>query len=67
MILNRIVGAKGSEEALFTTNEAIPAWAARDVSALSDNGIMNGKGVTEPVTRAQTAQMLYNVKNLYLY
>lgn len=67
VILNRIVGAKGSEEALFTTNEAIPAWAARDVSALSDNGIMNGKGVTEPVTRAQTAQMLYNVKNLYLY
>ena len=67
VILNRIVGAKGPEKASVTTDGAVPAWAARDVSSLSYNGIMNGKGVTEHVTRAQTAQMLYNVKNLYLY
>ena len=65
VILNRIVGAKTVQAAVV--DGAVPAWAAQDVTALAAEGIMSGKDLSSPVTRAQTAQMLYNVKNVYLY
>ena len=67
VILNRIVGAKTVDAAANNSDGAIPAWAAQDVSALSEKGIMSGDDLSSPVTRAQAAQMLYNVKNVYLY
>ena len=50
--------------------DAVPAWAEKDLSAMIASGVMNGAGSRiDPdggVTRAEAAQMIYNVKNLYL-
>ena len=61
VILNRILGAEGTE--------STDAWASGDVSALTKLGIMT---VTEgedslnlPLTRAEAAQMLFVTKNIY--
>ncbi len=67
VILNRIVGATVKDSVSVNEDGSIPVWAANDVAALSFNGIINGKDVRSSVTRAQTAQMLYNVKRIYLY
>ena len=52
------------EEALqtgVTEPEDIPAWAAASVAVLRGNGLML---TAEPVTRGQTAQILYQVSQL---
>ena len=71
VILNRILGAEG-ERALtvFSDFDKIPAWAEADMKALSTIGIISGNAnyidPMRPVTRAETAQMIYAAKNIYM-
>lgn len=69
-ILNRILGAKSENNAqIFFDASAVPEWAASDLMALTSIGVISGTGgyidSGLPVTRAQTAQMLYITKQLY--
>ena len=45
-------------------NEAVPAWAAVSMTAMNDHGIT--QLTTEPMTRSQMAQVLYQVSQLAL-
>ena len=71
VIVNRIVGDRREASLPQTADrDAVPAWAADDVSALFASGVLNGAGgMIDPkgtVTRAEAAQIVYNVKNLYV-
>lgn len=55
-----------SEEAAATdAEEGIPAWAAVSLTAMSENGIC--LNATAPLTRADTAQVMYRVSQLAVY
>ncbi len=45
-------------------NDAVPAWAAVSMTAMTDHGIT--QLTTEPMTRSQMAQVLYQVSQLAL-
>ncbi|MBQ7474821.1 MAG: S-layer homology domain-containing protein [Clostridia bacterium] len=71
VILNRIIGDR-RESSLPSASDrgSVPVWAEKDVSIMLDAGIMNrSDGLIDPgggITRAEAAQMVYNIKNLYL-
>lgn len=68
VILNNIIGAEVPVNvSLFADNDSIPAWAQSALYALNDLGIMRGTGAGSiapysALTRAQTAQILFNLK-----
>ena len=71
VILNRIIGDKRSASLPDASDESfVPVWAETDLSVMLAAGVMNRPdGLIDPnggVTRAEAAQMVYNVKNLYL-
>ncbi len=68
VMLNNLIGAEVPlHVALYTDNDAIPAWAQSALYALTDIGILRGTGSGEiapqsPITRAQAAQILSNLR-----
>lgn len=71
VILNRILGAESeSVVPVFSDFDKVPVWAEADMRALSSIGILSGNAnyiaPMRPVTRAETAQMIYAAKNLYM-
>ncbi len=71
VILNRIIGDKRAASLPSASDAAeVPEWAESDVAVMLAAGVMNRPdGLIDPaggVTRAETAQMVYNVRNLYL-
>ena len=71
VILNRIIGDKRSASLPATEDaKTVPAWAEADFAVMLASGVMSKTdGMIDPtggVTRADAAQMVYNVRNLYL-
>ncbi|MBR3424325.1 MAG: S-layer homology domain-containing protein [Clostridia bacterium] len=71
VILNRIIGDKRTASIPAADDAAeVPAWAEADVAVMLAAGVMNRSDcLIVPdggVTRAEAAQMVYNVRNLYL-
>ena len=71
VILNRIIGDRRAASLPSADDRgAVPAWAEADVAVMLAAGVMNRpSGLIDPdggVTRAEAAQMVYNVRNLYL-
>ncbi len=68
VVLNNVLGLDGGEYvSVFADDSAIPTWAKTAVNALTGAGVFNGdgEGIVAPsalLSRAQTVQMLYNVK-----
>ncbi len=68
VICNAILGAETPEMVpTFADSQAIPAWASPSLYALSNLGILRGTGdgnlsPDAPISRAQTAQMLYKIR-----
>lgn len=71
VMLNRVLGEE-IEAALtvFADAESIPTWAAADVAALADSGILQSTdsrlSPLGELTRAEAAEILYRAKNLYM-
>lgn len=71
VILNTIVGAEDPDTVqTFADSSSIPAWAKSSLYALLNEGIYKGTGFgnispNEKLNRAQTAQILLNIKKLY--
>jgi len=71
VILNAILGLESPDTVpVFADSSSVPAWAQSSLYALHDAGILNGTDVgtlasSAPMSRAQTAQVLLTIKNLY--
>ena len=71
VILNRIIGDRRAASLPDAPDaDEVPEWANDDVAVMLAAGVMNrSDGRIDPsggVTRAEAAQMVYNVRNLYL-
>ena len=70
VILQNIIGVEVSDAVpVFADGDDVPAWAMESICAMTKLGIMNGTGGGSfspftTMTRAQTAQVLYNVSKL---
>lgn len=68
VVMNNILGVEeGEYVSVFADDSAIPTWAKTAVYALTSAGVFNGdgEGMVAPsalLNRAQTVQMLYNVR-----
>ena len=71
VIINAILGLDSPDTVpVFADSAAVPVWAQSSLYALHHAGILNGNGAgylssAEPISRAQTAQILLSIKNLY--
>lgn len=71
VILNAILGVDAPDSVpVFADNSSVPAWAQSSLYALNSAGILNGTGSgylspSASLSRAQTAQILLTIKNLY--
>lgn len=71
VILNAIIGADEPDILpVFADSQSVPAWAKGSIYALSNAGIFKGTGAgnispNDVLSRAQTAQILLTVKNIY--
>lgn len=71
VILNSIIGAETPQTVpVFSDSSAVPAWAKSSLYALTSAGIFRGTGSgnispNEVLSRAQTAQILLKVKQIY--
>ena len=66
VIINRIIGAEASKTmTVFHDMDDIPAWALKDITSLTELGILskvNGKiNPNSPLTREQTAKILMSL------
>lgn len=52
------------ELAVFAQDDAVPTWAANSLDCLAQAGITLSSSVTEPMTRRDTACMLYQISKL---
>ena len=52
------------EQAVFAQDNAVPTWAASSLDCLAQAGISLSSAVTEPMTRRDTACMLYQISKL---
>ena len=71
VILNRIIGDRRTASLPTVSDaESVSAWAEADVAVMLAAGVMGrADGLIDPdggVTRAEAAQMVCNVRNLYL-
>lgn len=71
VIVNAILGLDAPETVpVFADSNSVPAWAQSSLYALHHAGILKGTGSgylssSAPMSRAQTAQILLTIKNLY--
>jgi len=65
VIAQNILQLDSNEEmAVFAQDDAIPTWAASSLDCLAQAGITITPAVTEPMTRRDTACMLYQISKL---
>lgn len=65
VIAQNILQLDSNEElAVFAQDDAIPTWAASSLDCLSQAGVSISSAVTEPMTRRDTACMLYQISKL---
>ena len=62
LLSNLVESLEAEQVALVENDEQIPAWAAASVTVLAENGIFLGG--MESLTRADVANVLYQVKDL---
>ncbi len=71
VVINAILGIDAPDTVpVFADSSAVPTWAQSSLYALHSAGILNGTGSgylssSAPMSRAQTAQILLTIKNLY--
>lgn len=71
VVLNAIIGENEPETIpVFSDNSAVPAWAKSSLYALNKAGILRGTGSgyispNKTLNRAEVAQILLTIKNLY--
>lgn len=71
VILNAIIGVEAPDSVpVFADNSSVPVWARSSLYALNSAGILNGTGAgflspSDSLNRAQTAQILLTIRNLY--
>ncbi len=72
VILNAIIGEEAPDVVpVFADGSTVPAWAKSSIYALTSVGVFNGTGngnisANDPLSRAETAQILLTVRKLYV-
>ncbi|MDD6023974.1 MAG: Ig-like domain-containing protein [Oscillospiraceae bacterium] len=64
VIVSSVLSLPAGERSLLTEQQDVPTWCANAVAAMVEADLYAAASSSDPLTRAQGAQLLYEVRNL---